>query len=82
MKIVIGGAGEVGFHLAKWLSKEMQDVTVMDTDKEKLHVIESNLDVLVHRGDITSFDSLRAIKIDQADIFITVTQLQNTKRFH
>ncbi len=78
MKIVIGGAGEVGFHLAKWLSKEMQDVTVIDTDKDKLHVIESNLDVLVHRGDITSFDSLRAIKIDQADIFITVTQLQNT----
>lgn len=78
MKIVIGGAGEVGFHLAKWLSKEMQDVTVIDTDKEKLHNIESNLDVLVHRGDITSFDALRAIKADEADIFITVTQLQNT----
>jgi trk system potassium uptake protein TrkA len=78
MKIVIGGAGEVGFHLAKWLSKEMQDVTVIDTDKDKLHNIETNLDVLVHRGDITSFDALRAIKADQADIFITVTQLQNT----
>jgi trk system potassium uptake protein TrkA len=78
MKIVIGGAGEVGFHLAKWLSKEMQDVTVIDTDKDKLHNIEANLDVLVHRGDITSFDALRAIKADQADIFITVTQLQNT----
>lgn len=78
MKIVIGGAGEVGFHLAKWLSKELQDVTVIDTDKEKLHKIESNLDVMVHRGDITSFQTLRAIKADQADIFITVTQLQNT----
>ncbi len=78
MKIVIGGAGEVGFHLAKWLSKEMLDVVVIDTDKEKLHNIESNLDVMVHRGDITSFDSLRAIKVEEADIFITVTQLQNT----
>ncbi len=78
MKIVIGGAGEVGFHLAKWLSKEMQDVIVIDTDKEKLNFIETNLDVLVHRGDITSFDTLRKIKIDEADIFITVTQLQNT----
>lgn len=56
----------------------MQDVTVIDTDKEKLHKIESNLDVMVHRGDITSFQTLRAIKADQADIFITVTQLQNT----
>jgi len=78
MKIVIGGAGEVGFHLAKWLSKEMQDVVVIDTDKEKLNFIETNLDVLVYRGDITSFDTLRKIKIDEADIFITVTQLQNT----
>lgn len=50
MRIIIGGAGEVGFHLAKWLSKEMQDVIVVDTDKDKLNSIESNLDVLVHRG--------------------------------
>lgn len=78
MKIIIGGAGEVGFHLAKWLSKEMLDVIVIDTDKEKLHNIESNLDVLVHRGDITSFNTLRTIKVEEADIFITVTQLQNT----
>lgn len=78
MKIVIGGAGEVGFHLAKWMSKEMQDVIVIDTDKEKLNFVESHLDVLVHRGDITSFETLRSLKIDEAEIFITVTQLQNT----
>lgn len=78
MKIVIGGAGEVGFHLAKWLSKEMLNVIVVDTDKENLHTIESSLDVMTHRGDITSFDTLREIKIDEADIFICVTQLQNT----
>lgn len=78
MRIVIGGAGEVGFHLAKWLSKELLDVIVIDTDKKNLQTIESNLDVMVHRGDITSFDTLREIKIDQTDIFISVTQLQNT----
>lgn len=78
MKIAIGGAGEVGFHLAKWLSKEMLDVVVIDLDKDKLQNIESNLDVMTYRGDITSFDVLKTIKIDQADIFITVTQLQNT----
>src|SRR5690606_21342945 len=38
----------------------------------------SHLDVLVYRGDITSFETLRSIKIEEADIFITVTQLQNT----
>lgn len=78
MRIVIGGAGEVGFHLAKWLSKELLDVIVIDTDKKNLQTIESNLDVMVHRGDITSFDTLREIKIDLTDIFISVTQLQNT----
>ena len=78
MSIGIGGAGEVGFHLAKWLSKEMLNVIVIDTNKKNLQIIESNLDVMVHRGDVTSFDTLREIKIDQTDIFISVTQLQNT----
>lgn len=78
MKIVIGGAGEVGFHLAKWLSMEKLDVIVIDTDKENLQIIESSLDVMTHRGDVTSFDTLREIRIDAADIFISVTQLQNT----
>lgn len=78
MKVVIGGAGEVGFHLAKWLSIEKLDVIVVDTDKDNLQIIESSLDVMTHRGDITSFDTLREIRIDDADIFISVTQLQNT----
>ena len=37
MKIVIAGAGEVGSHLAKLLSREEQDIIVLDREKEKLN---------------------------------------------
>ena len=36
MKIVIAGGGEVGFHLAKLLSFESLDITLIDIDKERL----------------------------------------------
>ena len=36
MKIVIAGAGEVGFHLAKLLSFESQDITLIDVDKDSI----------------------------------------------
>ena len=36
MKIIIGGAGAVGTHLAKLLSVEKQDIILMDEDEEKL----------------------------------------------
>ena len=78
MKIIIGGAGEVGFHLAKLLSNELNDIIIVDTDKDKLAFIENNLDVMAFRGDITSFSALKEIKADEADMFITVTHLQNT----
>ncbi len=78
MKIIIGGAGEVGFHLAKLLSNEMNDIVIVDTDKEKLTMIENSLDVMAYRGDITSFKALREIGVKDADMFISVTHLQNT----
>ena len=40
MKIIIAGGGEVGFHLAKLLSSESQDITLIDSDKERLHYAE------------------------------------------
>ena len=78
MKIIIGGAGEVGFHLAKLLSNEMNDIVIMDMDKDKLAMIENSLDVMAYRGDITSFKALREVGVDEADMFISVTHLQNT----
>ena len=46
MKIIIAGAGEVGTHLAKLLSKEEQDIILIDADIEKLQWIDSNYNLM------------------------------------
>ena len=51
MKIIIAGGGEVGFHLAKLLSFESLDITLIDTEKERLNYAESHLDIKAIKGD-------------------------------
>ena len=55
MKIIIAGAGEVGTHLAKLLSKEEQDIILIDADIEKLQWIDSNYNLMTVAGSPTSF---------------------------
>ena len=45
MKIIIAGAGAVGTHLAKLLSRENHDITLIDESAEKLEDISSNFDI-------------------------------------
>ena len=42
MKIIIAGAGEVGFHLAKLLSYESQEIVLIDNNKENLKYAENH----------------------------------------
>ena len=78
MKIIIAGAGDVGFHLAKLLSFESQDIYLIDQDAERLEYASSHIDVLTKRGDATSIKLLKSVSIDKADIFLAVTESQNT----
>ncbi|MDP2068356.1 MAG: Trk system potassium transporter TrkA [Lutibacter sp.] len=78
MKIIIAGAGDVGFHLAKLLSFESQDIYLVDTNAEKLEYASNHIDVITKKGDATSIKLLRDINIDKADIFLAVTESQNT----
>ena len=78
MKIIIAGAGDVGFHLAKLLSFESQDIYFVDTDAEKLEYASNHIDVITKKGDATSIKLLKEINIDKADIFLAVTESQNT----
>ena len=78
MKIIIAGAGDVGFHLAKLLSYESQDIYLIDPDAEKLAYAASHIDVITKRGDATSIKLLKEIHIDEADILLAVTESQNT----
>ena len=51
MKIIIAGASDVGLHLAKLLSFESQDITLIDSVKEHLNYAETHLDIRTIHGD-------------------------------
>ena len=79
MKIVIAGAGEVGSHLAKLLSREEQDIIVLDRDKEKLNRLDSNYNLMTVAGSPTSFNDQRSAGVGRdCDLFIAVTPYENT----
>lgn len=73
MKIIIVGAGEVGFHLAKKLSEENQDVHLIDKDPDKVRRITENLDAQVILGSGTSPEILRNSGVIDADMLIAAT---------
>lgn len=78
MKIIIAGAGEVGFHLAKLLSYESQDITLIDSDKESLTYADNHLDIRVLKGDATSINILEDARVSQSDLVIGVTSSETT----
>tara|TARA_R110002049_G_scaffold215653_1_gene387179 strand:- start:1646 stop:2995 length:1350 start_codon:yes stop_codon:yes gene_type:complete len=78
MKIIIAGAGEVGFHLAKLLSFESQDITLIDTYKESLAYADSHLDIRVLKGDATSVSVLKDAQVEKSDLVIGVTSSETT----
>jgi len=73
MKIVIAGAGEVGFHLAKLLSYEALDITLIDTEKDRLHYAETHLDIKTIRGNASGLSILQEADVYSSDLFIAVT---------
>lgn len=78
MKIIIAGAGEVGFHLAKLLSYESQDITLIDNDRDSLSYADSHLDIRTIKGDATSIRILKEAQVDGVDLVIGVTESENT----
>jgi len=78
MRIIIAGAGEVGFHLAKLLSYESQNITLIDSNKESLTYADSHLDIKVLKGDATSISVLRDAKVEISDLVIGVTSSETT----
>ena len=73
MRIIIAGAGEVGTHLAKLLSRENMDICLMDEIPERLGDLAANYDIITKVGNPTSIHDLRDIGVKGADLFISVT---------
>ena len=72
MKIVIAGAGEVGSHLAKMLSNESNEITVIDADGERLESLSLSADIITVEGNPSSIHVLNEARVGSADLFIAV----------
>lgn len=73
MKIVIAGAGAVGKHLAKLLSRERMDISLMDEHAERLEGLSTDYDMLTYVGSPTSLLDLNEVGTRNADLFVGVT---------
>ncbi len=78
MKIIIAGAGDIGFHLAEHLVSENQDITLIDTDAEVLEIVSSRLDVLTIRGNAASIGTLREANVASAQLVLAMTTSETT----
>ena len=77
MKIVIVGAGAVGTHLSKLLSREHQDCVLIDDDDERLAAL-SEYDVMTYNASPTSIQALKEAEVPHADLFVGVTPEETT----
>ncbi len=73
MKIIILGAGQVGGTLAEHLANEQNDITVVDTDGEKLRLLQDRLDIGTVTGGASHPNTLLKAGAEDADMLIAVT---------
>ena len=66
MKIIIAGAGEVGYHLAKLLSFESHDITLIDNQKSNLNIAENKLDIKTIEGNSASISVLKDANVAES----------------
>jgi trk system potassium uptake protein TrkA len=78
MRVIIVGAGEVGYQIAKFLSLESLDVVVIDKDRNKTTRIAEEIDIAVIDGEGGSPSSLKEAEADRSDILLAVTDQDET----
>lgn len=78
LKIIIVGAGEVGFHIASHLALENKDVVVIDSNSEAIRRVSDNLDVQTVNGSGSSPVILEEAGIKEAEIMLAVTDRDET----
>lgn len=74
MKILIIGAGKVGYNMAQILSGENHDVFLIEEDEERARQLNDTLDVSVVHGSGSSVATLKKAMVQEADLLVAVTQ--------
>ena len=77
MKIIIAGAYAIGSHLAKLLSRNNQDIVLIDDDEQRLENISSDYDILTMPASPTSLAALKNAGAAEANLYIAVTPDEN-----
>lgn len=77
MKIIIVGAYAIGTHLAKLLSRNNNDIVLMDEDEQRLDAIGRDFDLLTYNASPTSIKALKEAGTEHADLFIAVTPYES-----
>lgn len=77
MKIIIAGAYAIGTYLAKLLSRNNQDIILMDESLEKLEKLDSDFDLMTMNASCASITTLKEAGAESADLFIAVTPDEN-----
>ncbi len=72
MNILIAGDGEVGLHLAKELTHENHNITIVDPNEDLLKMVELHTDLMTITGDSTSIAVLKSANIHKTDLLISV----------
>lgn len=73
MKVIIAGASAIGSYLAKLLSRNDYDITILDENADALEQLNRNYDLLTLEAKCTSPRALRNADTGKADLFIAVT---------
>ena len=75
MRAIVVGAGDVGYDVARMLSQQRHDVTVIDTDPAKIEHVRETLDVMAIQGSGTSTRTLFDANIRDAELLVAVTDV-------
>jgi len=78
LKVIIVGAGEVGFHIASHLARENKNVVVIDKDPAAIRRVSDNIDVQVVIGSGSSPVILKEAGIKETEILVAVTDSDDT----
>ncbi len=78
MRVVVIGAGEVGYNIADTLSGEGNDIIIIDREGERLKVVSDSLDVETILGSGSSPRILTKAKLEQSEMVVAVTNSDET----